>query len=345
MSVFANGRSILHKGHGKTQLAVAPDVCKTPSPGGPIPIPYPNMSPDSNLTKGAETVEIQGNPTAHTDAQLSRSSGDEPGTAGGVVSSKNMGAFGWPAGSMDVTAEGKGVVRLMDSILTNGNAYNSTGVDLGTPELGYSDDAECPREDCKLGRVLSKHRVPETPTVANLCAQLVKEAESLSKTQLGRYGRMVGVGQCECGRTYKAISGPGMSPPGTNPPGIAVGDAVAAPGDSFMASVIAVNPGWQCAALKIMSNAGGHKIIAVSEKWVGRKKPDGTRFPKYVGGNTAFHFPVRGADGALVGHPDQRSDRVQGAPPENEIPTGGSVPSCGKCQVFLPALICEMNPC
>ena len=72
MTVFANGRSILHKGHGKTQLAVAPDVCKTPSPGGPVPIPYPNMSADSNLTDGAATVLIQGNPLANTEAKLSR---------------------------------------------------------------------------------------------------------------------------------------------------------------------------------------------------------------------------------------------------------------------------------
>src|SRR5262245_34669272 len=168
MSTFANGRSILHKGHGKTQMAIAPDVCKTPSPGGPVPIPYPNMSSDSNLTKGVETVKIGGNPIANTESQLSRSNGDEAGTAGGVVSSKNMGAFGWPAGSIDVIADGNGVIRLMDSCLTNGNAYNDTGVNQGDPELGYGDDAECPRTDCRLDRDLSKHRIPEHPRAAVL---------------------------------------------------------------------------------------------------------------------------------------------------------------------------------
>src|SRR5438067_1702128 len=126
MTVFANGRSILHKGHGQTQMAMVPDVCKTPSPGGPVPIPYPNMSPDSNLTDGAATVTIGGNPVGNIGSKLSRSSGDEAGTAGGIVSSKNMGAFGWAVGSIDVQAEGKGVVRLLDSILTNGNTYNGT---------------------------------------------------------------------------------------------------------------------------------------------------------------------------------------------------------------------------
>src|SRR3981081_1068804 len=80
-TVFANGKSILHKGHGQTQLAMAPDVCKTPSPGGPVPIPYPNMSPDSNLTDGAATVVIAGNPVGNTGSTLSRSNGDEAGTA------------------------------------------------------------------------------------------------------------------------------------------------------------------------------------------------------------------------------------------------------------------------
>lgn len=341
MSVYANGRSILHKGHGKTQLAVAPDVCKTPSPGGPVPLPYPNMSPDSNLTKGAATVKIKGNPVANVDSQLSRSSGDEPGTAGGIVSSRNMGAFGWPAGSIDVNAEGKGVIRLLDSNMTNGNAYNSTGVDLGEPELGYGDDAECPRVDCKLGRDLQAHRVRETPQIADLCSELVKEVEKMTKKQIGRIGRMVGVGQCGC-TTYKAVSGSPKTP--TTGPAGTVCDTVQVfpPGDVYMGAVLAVN-NWVCAAVKIISNAGGHRLLALSEKWVGANEK-GVRKPKtFV--VTEFILPVA----TLIGPsavPSSRSDRVRGQKPEQtEVQSGGSVPSCGKCQTFLPAMICETKPC
>ena len=48
-TVFANGRSIVHKGDGQTNVGAIPDVCKTPSPGGPVPIPYVNTAMNSNL--------------------------------------------------------------------------------------------------------------------------------------------------------------------------------------------------------------------------------------------------------------------------------------------------------
>jgi hypothetical protein len=37
-------------GKGSSGITIAfPDVCKTPSPGGPVPIPYPNTEFQSNL--------------------------------------------------------------------------------------------------------------------------------------------------------------------------------------------------------------------------------------------------------------------------------------------------------
>jgi hypothetical protein len=53
MSVYANGRTILHKGDGLTQTSGSPDVCKTPSPGGPVPIPYPNVAMGGDLVFSA----------------------------------------------------------------------------------------------------------------------------------------------------------------------------------------------------------------------------------------------------------------------------------------------------
>ena len=37
-----------------------PDVCKTPSPGGPVPIPYPNIAQSVTLAKGTTTVKADG---------------------------------------------------------------------------------------------------------------------------------------------------------------------------------------------------------------------------------------------------------------------------------------------
>jgi Toxin PAAR-like domain len=349
MSVFANGRSILHKGHGKTQLAMAPDVCKTPSPGGPVPIPYPNMSPDSNLTKGVPTVTINGNPVANTESQLSRSNGDEAGTAGGLVSSKNMGAFGWPAGSVDVVADGKGVVRLLDSVLTNGNSYNDTGVNIGQTGLYYGDDMVCPREDCRLDRVIERHRVPETHDMSLACEdfsdQVTGGVAGSSRSFQKRFnrgaGRMLGVGICECGRLWKAVSGAPI-PDGNPILGInGIQNTIGALAqDAFMTGVRESVPTWSCAALKIISNASGHKIVALSEKWLGSPAEGGGRTPKTYS-QQLFNVVLPSGLGVSIPLP---YDQIPGAP-AGPIPSGDSVPSCGTCQTFLPAVICQMDEC
>ena len=61
-SVFENSRGIVHKGSTGTTIAF-PDVCKTPAPGGPIPIPYPNMVPASacDFAKGKKPIKGGGN--------------------------------------------------------------------------------------------------------------------------------------------------------------------------------------------------------------------------------------------------------------------------------------------
>ena len=46
VSVGVNKLSVVHKDSGGTTIAF-PDVCKTPSPAGPVPIPYPNIAKSS----------------------------------------------------------------------------------------------------------------------------------------------------------------------------------------------------------------------------------------------------------------------------------------------------------
>jgi Domain of unknown function (DUF4150) len=142
---FANKRTIIHEGDGLQFIAMAPDVCKTPSPGGPVPIPYPNMAMSSDLADGSKTVKIEGNSAALAESNLKTSTGDEGGTAGGgVASSKIKGKAGWVVYSTDVKFEGQGVVRFLDDCLHNGNAYNSNSKNRGKRVYpGPAGDIKC----------------------------------------------------------------------------------------------------------------------------------------------------------------------------------------------------------
>src|SRR5215472_10527966 len=87
-TVSANGLKISHKGSGGVSIATLPDVCKTPTPGGPVPMPYPNTAYSNTLDNGTTTVLLDGgNMAAIKGSEYSTSIGDEPGTAGGVTSS------------------------------------------------------------------------------------------------------------------------------------------------------------------------------------------------------------------------------------------------------------------
>ncbi len=117
-TTFANVRGIAHKGSGGMSMAF-PDVCKTPSPAGPIPIPYPNIGQASDTSQGPTTVKTDGEMPMVKGAKYMKSSGDEAGTAGGVMSSVNMGECEFMLYSFDVKFEGKNVCRLGDSLFHN----------------------------------------------------------------------------------------------------------------------------------------------------------------------------------------------------------------------------------
>src|SRR5215475_11802548 len=144
-TVYANKDTIVHEDDGLQFVALAPDVCKTPSPGGPVPVPYPNIAMSSDLADGSKSVKIEGNPAALADSNLKTSTGDEAGTAGGgIVSSKTKGKLTWIIYSMDVKFEGQGVVRFLDDNLHNGNAGNTSGKNRGKMEYpGRDGDILC----------------------------------------------------------------------------------------------------------------------------------------------------------------------------------------------------------
>ena len=127
VTIHLNGRSLslAHKGCSGITKSTVPDVCKTPSPGGPVPIPYPVIiSMSSSLKEGTTTVKVDGgNPAAIKGSEYGSCSGDEPGTAGGVKSSTNMKEATWLLYSFDVKLDGQNACRLSDKMMMNhGNA-------------------------------------------------------------------------------------------------------------------------------------------------------------------------------------------------------------------------------
>jgi hypothetical protein len=118
VTVGVNQMSVVHKASMGTTICF-PDVCKTPTPAGPVPIPYPNIAMSSDTDKGTKKVKCDGNPICVKDSNFKMSTGDEPGTAGGVVSSKFKGKAEFILFSFDVKAEGKNVCRAFDLMLHN----------------------------------------------------------------------------------------------------------------------------------------------------------------------------------------------------------------------------------
>ena len=117
-TVFANSRGVVHKGSGG-QSPVFPDVCKTPTPAGPVPIPYPNIGMSSNTSGGPSGVKSDGQMPMVKGAKYTMTSGDEAGSAGGVMSSSIKGEAEFMMYSFDVKFEGKNVCRLGDPLFQN----------------------------------------------------------------------------------------------------------------------------------------------------------------------------------------------------------------------------------
>ena len=101
-----------------------PDVCKTPTPAGPVPIPYPNIAQLSMANPGtcAMTVLVVNKPAATIQTVIMLSSGDEAGAAGGVVSSLFIGPAQFKLGSTVVFIEGSPAAYVGSLVGQNGVA-------------------------------------------------------------------------------------------------------------------------------------------------------------------------------------------------------------------------------
>lgn len=68
-----------------------PDVCLTPSPAGPVPIPYPNIGMGPTAIPSCVNVLFMGTPAHNMATTIPMSNGDNAGVALGVASGLVMG--------------------------------------------------------------------------------------------------------------------------------------------------------------------------------------------------------------------------------------------------------------
>lgn len=116
-TVGANARSLVHAASQGLTIAF-PDLCKTPAALG-APLPYLNLARSADAAKTAKRTSADGQPVCLKSSELSTSTGDEPGSAGGVVSGRIRGRAHPVSASGDVQVEGKGVLRAFDLLLHN----------------------------------------------------------------------------------------------------------------------------------------------------------------------------------------------------------------------------------
>jgi hypothetical protein len=147
VTVGVNQLSVVHKGSGGVTIAF-PDVCKTPTPGGPVPIPYPNTAMSSDSAQCAKKVKTDGNPVCVKSSNFMVSTGDEPGSALGVASNKIKGKAEFVNYSFDVKVEGKNVPRAFDLMLHNEKNTPPFPV-IQPPIIGMvaTEDPEVPKLD------------------------------------------------------------------------------------------------------------------------------------------------------------------------------------------------------
>ena len=210
VTININGLSLAHKGNGGLAQASAPDVCLTPGPPSPVPIPYPNIAVSADLVDGTTSVLVDGgNSVALLGSKLCKSSGDEAGVAGGVSSGMNMSEAAFITFSPNVMMDGKPVCRKTDKLLMNMNntVCNSGHECTDVPVVPYAlQDCDPPPllveleapKPCVIDSVLlgCAHdgrtqilNIPESNhDLLNIVANKTKEVDEL---------RIQGAGSCE----------------------------------------------------------------------------------------------------------------------------------------------------
>ena len=109
-----------------------PDVCNTPTPVGPVPVPYPNLAPGmtANPATACRKIYLSCMPAHNLATQIPLSAGDNAGVAGGVASGMMMGPSKHMMGSFVVIYEGCPATKMTSLTGQNGMSMNTPGMTL-----------------------------------------------------------------------------------------------------------------------------------------------------------------------------------------------------------------------
>jgi uncharacterized Zn-binding protein involved in type VI secretion len=102
-----------------------------------VPIPYPNIAQLSRADGTSADVRAGGIEVILEDSEIASSSGGEAGTGGGVTSFTQNDKCTFASASSTVKANGKGIVRQLDTTSqNNGNAPGQVMMGLATVLVG-----------------------------------------------------------------------------------------------------------------------------------------------------------------------------------------------------------------
>lgn len=114
-----------------------PDVCNTPTPAGPVPIPYPNIATGVTANPGTACKKtfITCMPAHNMMTKGTISNGDNAGVAMGVASGMVMAPDSYLLGSFGVFYEAMPVVKMTSMTGQNGMSLNTVGATLAPAQV------------------------------------------------------------------------------------------------------------------------------------------------------------------------------------------------------------------
>ena len=96
-----------------------PDVCLTPSPAGPVPVPYPNIDMVPIAVPDVPNILFMGTPAHNLGTTIPMTNGDNAGLATGVASGTVMGPSRHLTGAFSVLIKGMPASRMTSMALQN----------------------------------------------------------------------------------------------------------------------------------------------------------------------------------------------------------------------------------
>ena len=105
-----------------------PDVCLTPTPAGPVPVPYPNIAMGPMAVPNCPTILFMCMPAHNLATTIPMTNGDNTGVNMGVASGTVMGPSRHVTGAFTVLLNGMPATRMTSMSLQN--STNCPGVRL-----------------------------------------------------------------------------------------------------------------------------------------------------------------------------------------------------------------------